>query len=136
MGPVDIVIIGFPGNRFTGGIAPAILDLVESGTVRIIDLLFVTKDADGTIGTLEISDLGDDLSPGFLGIDITEAGALDLQDAEEIGEDLAPNTSALLVAFENSWAARFVNAIREADGVVLDQIRIPADVVEASLASA
>lgn len=136
MGPVDIIIIGFPGNKFTGGVAPAIIDLVESGTVRIIDLLFVTKDAEGNVGTLEISDLGDDLTPGFLGIDVTAAGSLDLQDAEEIGEDLAPNTSALLVAYENAWAARFVNAIRAADGVVIDQIRIPADVVEASLAGA
>jgi uncharacterized membrane protein len=131
VGPVDLVIIGFPGNRFTGRIAPAIMELVESNTIRIIDLLFVSKDADGVVTTIELQDLEADSAPGFLEIDIAQPGALGPEDADEINDDLPPNSSAMLVAFENVWAAKFVEACREADAVVIDQIRLPADVVEA-----
>lgn len=131
VGPVDVVVISFPGNKFTGDIAPAIMDLVKSGTVRVIDLLFVSKDADGVTSTLELADLDAEAGPRFMSVDVAAPGALGEEDAEEISEDLEPNSSALLIAFENLWAARFVEAVQAADGVVLDQIRIPVDVVEA-----
>ena len=134
MGPVDIVIIGFPGNRLTGRIAPAIVELVEAGTVRIIDLLFVMKDADGVVTSLQIEDFDDALRPSFVGIDVVRPGALGAEDADELSDDLLPNSSALMIAFENTWAARFTDAVRAADAVVIDQIRIPAAVVEAALA--
>lgn len=127
--PVDILIIGFPGNKFTGRIAPAILELVDNETIRILDLLFVSKDADGNVASLTIQDLDSDFDPGFVGLEVAEPGVLDQQDALELDEDLEPNSSALLVAYENTWAARFVAACRAADAVVLDQIRIPADAV-------
>ena len=133
VGPVDVVIIGFPGNNFSGRIAPALMDLVESGTVRIIDLLFVTKDADGVTTTIEIADLDPDLGPAFLDVSVTAEGALGPEDAEEVAEDLPPNSSALLIAFENAWAAEFADAVRAADGVLIDSIRIPHDVVVAAL---
>jgi len=132
-GPVDIVIIGFPGNKFDGRIAPALIDLVDSGTVRVLDLLFVMKDADGVTTTIDLADLDPETGPAFLEVTVGEAGALGPEDAEEVAEDLAPNSSALLIAFENSWARKFVEAVRAADGVVIDQIRIPVDVVEAAL---
>ena len=132
VGPVDVIIIGFPGNKFTGKIAPAVADLVASGTVRILDLLFVSKSADGTVTSLRIEDLDASLVPGFLSIDIHHAGILDHADAEELEEDLTANSSALMVAYENVWAGRFVAAINEADAVVIDQIRIPAHVVNAA----
>jgi len=131
VGPVDVVVIGFPGNKFTGQIAPAIMDLVNSGTVRVIDLQFVSKDVDGVVTTISIEDLDPDLGPGFLAIDVIQPGALGAEDAEELSDDLEPNTSALMIAFENAWAERFVDAVRGADGFVIDTIRIPADVVEA-----
>jgi uncharacterized membrane protein len=133
-GPVDVVIIGFPGNKFTGKIAPAIRDLVESNTIRIIDLLFVTSDEEGNITALRIQDLASDLTPGLVELDTLIPGALDEHDAQELAEDLPANSSALLVAFENVWAAKFVAAIQEADAVVIDQIRIPADAVAELLA--
>lgn len=133
VGPVDIVILGFPGNKFTGRIAPALMELVESGTVRVLDLLFVSKDADGVTTTIDIADLDPEAGPAYMQVSITEAGALGPEDAEEVADDLPPNSSALLIAFENSWAAKFVTACREADAVVIDQIRIPADVAEAAL---
>jgi hypothetical protein len=133
-GPVDVVIIGFPGNKFSGQIAPAITELVEAGTIRVIDLLFVSKDSKGVVTSIEISDLDPDTGPAFMSIDVVQPGALGPEDAEEISEDLSLNSSALLVAFENSWAAKFVDACRSADGVVIDQIRIPADVVDSAFA--
>ncbi len=131
VGPIDVVIIGFPGNKFSGQIAPAIMELVESGTIRVIDLLFVMKDADGVVLTIDAADLDADTGPRFMAINVIQPGALGPDDADEIAEDLEPNTSALLVAFENAWAAKFVEAVRAADGFVIDQIRIPADVTEA-----
>jgi len=128
-GPVDIVIIGFPGNKFSGQIVPALQELVQNRTVRIIDLLFVIKDADGVVTTIEAADLDPVDGAAFLEIDVVQAGALNHEDADEVSEDLPLNSSALLVAFENSWAARFVQAVAEADGFVIDNIRIPAAVV-------
>ncbi len=132
VGPVDVYIIGFPGNKFTGRITPAIMELVDNGTIRVIDLLFVMKDQDGTVTTLEAADLGED-GAGFLAIEVTHPGALGSEDAEEVSDDLPLNSSALLVAFENLWATKVVDALRAADAVLIDQIRIPADVVEAAL---
>ena len=133
VGPVDVMIIGFPGNKFTGRIAPALMELVDSGTIRVIDLLFVMKDADGTVATIEAADLDPETGPGFVGIDVLEPGALGPEDAEEVSDDLEPNSSTLLIAFENVWAAKMADALRAADAVLIDQIRIPADVVDAVL---
>jgi uncharacterized membrane protein len=133
VGPVDVYIIGFPGNKFTGRVAPAILDLVENGTIRILDLLFVSKDAEGVTTVIQAEDL-DEEGAGFLEIDVTQPGALGEEDAEEVSDDLPANSSALLVAFENLWAAKLVDALQEADAVVIDSIRIPVDVVQAAMA--
>ena len=132
VGPVDVYIIGFPGNKFSGRIAPAILELVENGTIRVLDLLFVTKDAEGVVTTIEAADL-DEEGAGFLAIDVAQPGALGDEDAEEVSDDLPSNSSALLIAFENVWAAKVVDALEAADAVMIDSIRIPADVVAAAL---
>ena len=134
-GPVDIVILGFPGNKFTGRIAPALMDLVDSGTIRVLDLLFVTKDADGVTTAIDLQDLDPETGPAFLEVTVHQPGALGPEDAEEIADDLPPNSSALLIAFENSWASTFIDACRAADAVLIDQIRIPADVVDAALSA-
>jgi uncharacterized membrane protein len=132
VGPVDVYIIGFPGNKFTGRIAPAILELAENGTIRVLDALFVSKDADGVLTSLRAADI-DEEGAAFLSIEITQPGALAHEDAEEVSDDLPANSSALLVAFENLWAAKLVDALQAADAVVIDSIRIPVDVVEAAL---
>lgn len=136
VGPVDVIIIGFPGNKFTGRIAPALMKLVDAGLIRVIDLLFVMKDADGVVTTLEIADLDADTGASFMSVEISDPDALNEEDAEEIGGDLPLNSAALLIAFENTWAGEFVAACQEAEGVVLDQVRIPVDVVNAVLAGA
>jgi len=133
VGPVDVYIIGFPGNKFTGRVAPAILELVENGTIRILDLLFVSKDAEGVTTVIQAEDLGQE-GAAFLAIDVAQPGALNEEDAEEVSDDLPANSSALLVAFENLWAAKLVDALQEADAFVIDSIRIPVDVVQAAMA--
>ena len=120
--------------EFTGKIAPAIKELVENNTIRILDLLFVSTDDAGTISSVRIQDLAADLEPGLVEMDVFLPGALDDHDAQELAEDLPANSSALLVAFENVWAAKFVAAIQEAEAVVIDQIRIPASAVAELLA--
>src|SRR5215471_1397525 len=132
VGPVDVYIIGFPGNKFTGRIAPAILDLVNNGTIRVLDLLFVTKDSDGVVTTITAEDL-DEEGAGLLEIEVTEPGSLNYEDAEEVSDDLPANSSAMLVAFENVWARNVVSALEAADAVLIDSIRIPAEVVAAAL---
>ena len=134
VGPVDVYIIGFPGNKFTGQIAPAILELVEDGTIRVLDLLFVMKDAEGVVTSLLAADI-DEEGAAFLSIDVSQPGALGHEDAEEVSDDLPANSSALLIAFENLWVGKVVEALRAADAVLIDQIRIPVDVVEAFEAS-
>ena len=128
VGPVDVYIIGFPGNKFTGRIAPAILELVENGTIRVLDLLFVMKDADGAVTTLRLR-TSTRRARAFLAIDVAQPGALGPEDAEEVSDDLPANSAALLIAFENLWAAKVVDALQAADAVVIDSIRIPVDVV-------
>jgi uncharacterized membrane protein len=134
--PVDVVIVGFPGNKFSGRIAPALMELVDNSTIRIIDLLFVSKDANGVITTIKAADVDADTGPGYLAINVVQPGALGPEDAEELEEDLAPNSSALLIAFENIWARKLLEAARDADAVVMDHIRIPSDVVAAVVTAA
>jgi Family of unknown function (DUF6325) len=134
VGPVDVYIIGFPGNKFSGKIAPAIGELVDNGTIRILDLLFVMKAEDGTVATIAIEDL-DEEGAAFAELDITEPGSLNEEDADEVSEDLPANSSALLIAYENVWARKVVSALADADAVLIDSIRIPAEVVEQALAT-
>ena len=98
VGPVDVYIIGFPGNKFSGRIAPAIMELTENGTIRVLDLLFVMKDADGVVTTIEAADIDED-GAAFLAIDVTQPGALGPEDAEEVSDDLPANSAALLIAY-------------------------------------
>lgn len=131
-GPVDVLVLKFTGNNFTGEIASAMAELVARDMVRIIDLMFVTKDQDGSVDVLELAQLGTDLEPAFVGVTgHFEGGLLDTEDAEEVTPQLEPNTSAAVLAVENLWAIPFVNAVRDAGGEVVDQARIPYDVVAA-----
>jgi hypothetical protein len=131
-GPVDVILLGFPGNQFNGGIAPALRDLVVRGLVRVVDLLFVTKDEDGTVGSIELAGLGADLEPAFLDLDgQLGGGLLDAEDVEEVASGLEPGNSVAVIAVENLWAIPFVNAVRASGGEVIDQARVPSDVVSA-----
>jgi hypothetical protein len=128
LGPVDVYIIGFPGNNFRGEIVPAILEQVENGVIRVVDLLFVAKDLEGNIAVLSIEDLGPE-GAAFAEVDVIQSGALNEEDADEVAEDIPAGSSALLIAYENTWMQDLVLAFARADAVVIDQIRIPAGIV-------
>ena len=107
---------------------------MENGTIRVLDLLFVMKDEGGAVTSLQAADI-DEEGAAFLSIDVAQPGALGHEDAEEVSDDLPENSSALLIAFENLWVGKVVDALRAADAVLIDSIRIPVDVVEAFEAS-
>jgi hypothetical protein len=132
IGPVDYMIVAFPGNEFRGEIAPALADLVEAGTIRIIDLAFVGKDTDGEILAFEVSDLDPDVREGLEKIGIEVSGLFNEDDLMSAGEELEPNTSAALLVWENVWARDVAQKMRDAGGVLLDFERLPHEVVQAA----
>lgn len=131
-GPVEYMIVAFPGNKFSGQIAPALQELVESNTVRIIDLTFVGKDAEGDVVALELSDLDPDVQEALGSIGGEASGLFNEEDVMAAAEELEPDSSAALLVWEDLWAARLAEAIRDADGVLLDLERIPHEVVQAA----
>ena len=133
IGPVEYMVVGFPGNKFKGEIAPALAALVESGTIRIIDLAFVTKDESGNVAAFEIEDLDSSAGTAFKTIEAVIGDLVNEADLKTIGNALAPNTSAAVLVWEDVWARRFVEALEGADAVLLDIQRIPRDVVMAAL---
>ena len=132
IGPVEYLIVAFPGNRFKGEIAPALADLVEGGTIRIIDIAFAGKDSEGNAVTFELSDLDPDVRQGLENLGATSAGLFNEEDLMAAAEELDPDSSAALLVWENVWAKRVAEAIRDAGGVVFDFDRIPHEVVQAA----
>lgn len=130
LGPVELLEVTFPGNRFTGGIIPALRDLVESGTIRIIDILFIKKDADGAVGMYELTDLGGEEYAGFDPIVADVTGLLAEDDVRELSRGLGNDSSTALMLFENTWATRFRDAVLEAQGELVLSQRIPHAVIE------
>jgi Family of unknown function (DUF6325) len=130
IGPVEYIVIGFPENRFTGAIVPALTELVDSGTIRIIDLVFVKKDADGSVMSFEFDAL-EELAE-YAGLDGEAGGLLNEEDIEIAADALEPNSSAALLVWEDAWAAPLATALREAGGVLLAGERIPYEIVEAA----
>jgi uncharacterized membrane protein len=133
VGPVEYIVVAFPGNKFTGKIAPALADLVQNGTIRILDLAFVAKDADGNVVAMELSDLPADDAAEFDSLGASAGGLFNDEELASAGDELEPNSAAALLVWENLWAKTFVDAVREADGELLDYDRIPHDVAEAAL---
>jgi hypothetical protein len=132
IGPVDYLIVAFPGNEFRGDIAPALADLVEAGTIRIIDVAFVGKDADGEIVAFELTDLDPEVQEGFEKAGVEVNGLFSEEDLIAAGEELEPNSSAALLVWENVWARDVAQKMRDAGGVVLDFERLPHEVVQAA----
>jgi uncharacterized membrane protein len=126
-GPAELIVIKFPGNQFKGEILPALADLVETRTIRLIDLLVVIKDTDGSVIYLDAKEAFPD---GPVLGSIGEAELLGSDDVDAIAEQLEPNSSAGLLLFEHLWASAFTQALRDAGGQLIMQERIPAAVVE------
>jgi hypothetical protein len=132
VGPCDLIVVKFPGNKFKGEIAPALGRLADKGTIRIIDILFAIKDEAGDLVIVELDDIHEDGAAdvkAFVEVD----GAIGPEDVDLAADALEPNTSALLILFENTWAAEVTQALRNADGELVFMERIPAAVVEEAL---
>jgi hypothetical protein len=133
MGPIDYVVIEFPDGRHRGDAAPLLLDLVERGIIRILDLMFIRKDADGTVSGVEISDLDADGVSEFSVFEGASSGVLTDEDRDEAGNAMEPGTAALVILFENRWAAPFGVAMRKAGGQLVAFGRIPTQALVGAL---
>jgi hypothetical protein len=132
IGPIEYIVVGFPGNKFTGEIVPELVALVESGTIRILDLIFIGKEADGSVVAFEIDEL--DALAGFTGLDADVGGLISTEDVEHAAAALEPNSSAALLIWEDLWAAPFAEAVRRSEGVLLEGARIPHELIAPVLA--
>jgi uncharacterized membrane protein len=130
LGPVEMLIVNFPGNEFSGEIAPALAELVETETIRIIDLVFIRKDSDGTVEAIELADLDVNEAAKYSPFIDELSGLFSDEDIQELAQLVEKNSSAGFMLFENTWATRFANAIRNANGQVLLNERIPRAVIE------
>jgi hypothetical protein len=136
LGPIEVVVLGFPGSRFTGEIRPRILELVQRGIVSVIDALFITKDDDGAVTFLELQQLADD--PEFAALGDLLSRQIDLLAAEDVTElvaELEPGSSALALVFEHTWMLPVREAVVESGGILLADLHIPPDVVDEVLAA-
>jgi Family of unknown function (DUF6325) len=126
MGPVDIVVIGFPADApRTGEAIPLFVDLVDRGIIRVLDVLMVQKDEQGIVSGLEIADLDGDGAGDLVLFQGARTGMLGDEDADVAGEALEPGEAAVLICFENAWAGPFASAVRRNGGRLLDFQRVP-----------
>ncbi len=133
LGPIEYVVIEFPEGRFKGEIVPEIADIVDRGLVRILDLVFVKKDHDGTVAWFEYDDV--ELAEAFAEIDGEADGLVSEDDIFEVADELAPGAAALFILWEDTWAKGLGRAIRDAGGQLVAGGRVPHAVAQEALAS-
>ena len=132
IGPVDYAIIAFPGNQFRGEIVPALTDLVEAGSIRLIDAAFVSKDENGDVSALELLELAPDVQEALAALKIEVQGLFNDEELLAAANNLEPGSSAALLVWENVWARQVAQAIRGAGGLLVAFDRIPHEAVEAA----
>jgi Family of unknown function (DUF6325) len=132
--PLELVMIGFPGSKFNGDILPALQKLVDRGTVRIVDLVVVTKDDEGLPVVVEVeSDAGDLASLRDIVGDVN--GLIAEEDILDLAAGMSPGDTAAILLFEHTWAGEFADAVRAAKGELLVSLRIPPDIVDEVVAA-
>jgi len=124
MGPVDYIVIEWPGKQPTGEAAPILLDLVDRGLIRVLDIAFLTKGEDDSVAGLEISDLGDEVAELKV-FEGASSGLISDDDLAEAAKALEPGPAAAVLVYENSWAAPFAAAVRRSGGQLVASGRIP-----------
>jgi Family of unknown function (DUF6325) len=132
MGPIDYLVVEWPGRQPTGEAAPHLIELVDRGLIRVLDLVFIAKDADGSVARLEIADLGGAV-PELAVFEGASSGLLSDDDTAEAAAVLEPGTSAALLVYENRWAAPFAAAVRRSGAQLVASGRIPVQDVLAAL---
>jgi hypothetical protein len=133
LGPVDYLVVEFPGNKMTGKGLAELVSLVDRGLIRVLDLVFVRKELDGSVSAVAIADLDGDGDLDLAVFEGASSGMLGDDDVSEAGAVLSPGSSAGIVVFENTWAAPFVTALRESGAEVVASGRIPVDQIYEAL---
>jgi hypothetical protein len=133
MGPISYLIAQFPGNKMTGEGFPILVDLVDRGLIRILDLVFVTRDDDGSIRAVELSDIDHDGRLDLAVFEGASSGLLDDSDLADAASAIDPGSSAGILIFENRWAAPFIEAMRRGGAELVAAGYIPHDAISASL---
>jgi hypothetical protein len=136
MGPIDYIVVEFPGSKMTGEGFPLLIDLVDRGIIRILDLAFVTKNEDGSVVGLAISDFDGDGELDLAAFEGASSGLLGEDDVEEAASVLAPGSSAGILVYENVWAGPFAAALRRGGGQLVASGRIPVQAILAALDAA
>src|SRR3954452_15293048 len=132
MGPIDYIVLEWPGKQPKGDAVPLLLDLVDRGIIRILDIAFMAKDEDGTVAAIDLAGL-DGGKDGFAVFEGASSGLIGDEDVQAAAEALAPGTSAALLVWENRWAAPVAVAIRRSGGQLVASGRIPIQAILASL---
>lgn len=132
IGPVDYAIIAFPGNKFRGEIGPALAELVENETIRVIDVAFVAKDGDGNAVAMELMELDPEVQQALDSVGIEVSGLLNDDDLMDAADSLEANSSAAMIVWENVWARKVAQAMRDAGGELVAFERLPHEVVQAA----
>ncbi len=135
LGPVDYLVIEFPGSRMTGDGLPLLLDLVDEGVIRVLDLVFVTKEPDGAVSAIQVADLDGDGELDLAVFEGASSGLLDDDDLADAGGVLEPGSSAGILVYENTWAAPFAAALRSGGGQLVASGRIPVQALLSTLDS-
>src|SRR4051812_36154933 len=125
IGPVDYAIVAFPGSRFTGRIAPALAELADAGTIRIIDVAFISKDDQGGISAFDLDEIEAEGRAGFETAGVAGETLFNEDDVMNAAAALDPGSSAAMIVWENLWARKLAEAVRAADGMLIDFGRIP-----------
>lgn len=133
-GPVEIMLVGFEGEKPTSGVVDAVTELVRSGTVRLLDLLFVSRSADGTVSSAEWEEAGEGY--GFAGLELEAPGLAGEEDVEDFAALLPAGATAVLLVIELVWAKNFASQLVGSEGGVIASQRIPAAIVNAAAAIA
>jgi hypothetical protein len=133
MGPIDYLVVEFPGSRMTGEGLPLLVDLVDRGIIRILDLVFVKKELDGSVNGLALADLDSDGKLDLAVFEGASSGLLGQDDLDEAGGVLEPGSSAGLIVYENRWAAPMAKALRRGGAQVVANGRIPVQALLAAL---
>lgn len=133
MGPVSYLVVEFPGNRMTGEGLQILADLVDQGVIRVLDLLFVGRTSDGSLGIVEIQDLDHDGEFDLTLFEGVSSGLLDESDVADAASVVEPGSSAAILLFENRWARAFTQALRRGGAELVAAGYVPADAMAASL---